>query len=113
MNAPGTETGGQNGDQGGAVEFFFAGNPKECGADKCVESHVQECGGISTNIEKAGTGQCGVAEDFQKAGDHCLPVGHEESSNEKETAEKQKKDFQKSVLRKGVQTFQSDTSISW
>ena len=42
-----------------------------------------------------------------------MPVRHEKGSDQKAAAEEKKKDFQKRCFRKGVQTFQSDTSVSW
>ena len=92
VDTPGTKAGGQDGHQGGGVQRFFAGDPEEGGADEAVQGHIQEGGGIAAHVEETGAGQRRAGEDLQQTGNHLLPVGHEEGSDQKAAAEKQEKD---------------------
>ena len=111
VNAPGTETGGEDGYQGSGMQSFAAWDPEQSGTDETIQRHIQEGGGVTAYIEETGAGQGRAGKDLPEAGEHGATIWHEKGSDQKAAAEKQEKQSQKRIFRKLIQAFHTEAPI--
>ena len=88
MDAPSTETGGEQGHQGGGVMGLMTREPVKGGANQAHQAHIEEGGGITAHIEIVGAAQGGTVQNFVVAPEHIGSVGHAKCADQEAAAEK-------------------------